>query len=218
MRRDPGSRSVVRLVGVVVALTVCQSMISGALAAAATTTAQDTLRAAVRATRDAPSFVVTMKRSGYQPPDSGDPGPITLVYQAPDRFSSVQHSSGEPATTYTIQIGHDHYQQDSAHPNVWMHNTLPPVEKGWGSFLSNALDPLLAVKNVTRDGDTYRLSQTAGNATGVAVARVANGHLVSLDVHTNVGAGKTQESKMTFSHFGTAPKVNAPTTNVQEDG
>jgi hypothetical protein len=193
-------------------------MSAASAAGAATTTAQEAFRAAVRATRDAPSFVVTMKRSGYQPPDSGDSGPVSLVYQAPDRFSSVQHSSGEPATTYTIQIGHDHYQQDSAHPNVWMHNTLPPVEKGWGSFLSNVLDPLLAVKNVTRNGDTYRLSQTSATGEGVAVARVANGHLVSLDVHTSVGAGKTQESKLTFSHFGTAPKVNAPTENVQEDG
>jgi hypothetical protein len=193
--------------------------VSGASAAAATTTAQEAFRTAVRATRDAPSFVVTTKRSGYQPPDSGDSGPVTLVYQAPDRFSSVQHSAGEPGTTYTIiQIGHDHYQQDSAHPNVWTHNTLPAVEKGWGSFLSNTFDGLLAVKNVARNGDTYRLSQTSGSATGVAVARVAKGHLVFLDVRTSLGAGKTQESKITFSHFGTAPEIHAPTTNIQEGG
>jgi hypothetical protein len=219
VRGDSARRSVVRVVGVVLGLTVW--ITTGASSGAATATAKDAFRAAVRATQDASSFVATTRQSGYHPPDSGDTGPVTLVYQAPDRFRSVQRLAGGPATSVTIvQIGHDHYEQDSTQPNVWTHHTLPAGEPGWGSFLK-MLDQLAGVTHVSRTGDTYRLSQTSPGSTtpsAVAVAKVAHGHLVSLDVRVNTGPGKTQERTIRFSRFGNAPEIRVPTGNVQEGG
>jgi hypothetical protein len=206
--------------GVTVALTVWAT--AGASTVAAAAIPQDTFRAAVRATRDASSFIMTMRQGGYHPPDSGDTGPVTLAYQAPDRFHSVQRMASEPGTNVTtIQIGHDHYQQDSTHPNVWMHNTLPPGEPGWGSILTNTLDPLAKATVVSRNGNTYQLSpSTRGSSTAEAraVAKIAHGRLASLDLRVNTGPGKTQEQTMTFSHFGDVPEIRAPTGDIQEGG
>jgi hypothetical protein len=160
-----------------------------------------------------------MKLSGYQPPDSGDNGPVTLVYQAPDRFRAVQRpASTRGVTVTTIQLGRDRYEQDSRQPSVWVHHTDPGDENRWHTFLTTFFDTLTGVKRVSRSGGVYRFKERVPpyGDTAAAVATVARGHLVSADQRGKFGPGKTAEFKIKFSRFGAAPDVRPPTGTIQE--
>ena len=177
-------------------------------------------RDAVNTTRHARSFVFHSQLNGYHPPDAGDYGPITLIYQAPNRFHSVQRLAGDPGNKATIiQLGSDHYQQDGSHAGVWTHNTLPAGELGWGSFFNRMFDTLASAQNIQRSGTSYQFAVPSSltGQPGTGRATVADGHLVSLDVRTGP-PGKSVRMRGTWSRFDSAPSVHAPTGTVRQEG
>lgn len=177
-------------------------------------------RDAVNTTRHARSFVFHWHQSGYHAPDAGDSGPITLIYQAPNRFHSVQRLAGDPGKTATIiQLGRDHYLQDSNHADGWIHNTLPAGELGWGSFFNRMFDTLASAQNIQHSGTSYQFAVPSSlmGQSGTGHATVADGHLASLDVRTGP-PGKSVGVRGTWSRFDSAPSVHAPTGTAREDG
>ena len=155
--------------------------------------------------------------SGYHAPD-GDHGPFTVIYQAPNRFRSVQGLAGDRGNRASvIELGRDHYQ-DSSRAGVWTHDTLPAGDLGWGAFFNRMFDMLASAQNIQHSGTSYQFAIPSAltGQPGSGQATVADGHLVSIDIRTGP-PGKSIRMRGTWDRFNSAPSVHAPTGTVRED-
>jgi hypothetical protein len=188
--------------------------------------AERVLSEAVRSDLGAESFIARVQLTTRRGSSSGREH-YTLVYGAPDRSELI--GPGPGLGSVVVTVGDMRYSQSlySQSGPQWLGTKIPRGQPEGASMATVDLTFLTKARGAVERGATYRIVDVDDVVAGTVEAREYGVGEVQTTATAKVGDGKVLRESIdirsqktsvdvtiTYSHFGSAPRIEAPTRFV----